>query len=61
MVFNFLARPNFIAYNKKDRNSLPVKITTKFYKSPKFVWTVKNREEIDLAKQKGEYPIFELE
>jgi glycerophosphoryl diester phosphodiesterase len=61
MVFNFLARPNFIAYNKKDRNSLPVKITTKLYKSPKFVWTVKNREEIDLAKQKGEYPIFELE
>ncbi len=61
MVFNFLARPNFIAYNKKDRNSLPVKITTKFYKSPKFVWTVKNREEIDPAKQNGEYPIFEIE
>lgn len=60
MFFNFLAKPNFIAFNKKDRNSLPVKITTKFYKAPKFVWTVINSEEIDFAKQNGEYPIFEI-
>lgn len=60
MAFNFLAKPNFIAYNKETRNSLPVKIATKFYKAPKFVWTVKNSEEIDLAKQNGEYPIFEI-
>lgn len=59
MVFNFLARPNFIAYNKKDRNSFPVKFTTKFYKAPKFVWTVNSREEREIAKENGEYAIFE--
>ena len=59
MVFNFLARPNFIAYNKKDRNSFPVNFTTKFYKAPKFVWTVNSREEREIAKENGEYAIFE--
>ncbi len=59
MFFNFLAKPNFIAFNKKDRNSLPVKITTKFYKAPKFVWTVKNKEELNTADENGEYAIFE--
>ena len=59
MAFNFLARPDFIAYNKKDRNSLPVKLATRFYHAPKFVWTVKNEDELSLAHTLGEYPIFE--
>lgn len=59
MALNFLAKPDFIAYNKADRASLPVKITTKLYKAPKFVWTVKNEEEKALAHSLGEYPIFE--
>ena len=59
MVFNFLVKPNFIAYNKIDRNSFPVKFTTKFYKAPKFVWTLKDREERETAKENGEYAIFE--
>lgn len=59
MSFNFLARPDFIAYNKEDRDSLPVKITTKFYRAPGFVWTVRSKEELDLAHSLGEYPIFE--
>lgn len=60
MFFNFLAKPNFIAYNQLDRNSLPVKLTTKFYKAPKFVWTPKTQEEIDSAFSFGECPIFEI-
>ncbi len=59
MALNFLSKPDFIAYNKVDRNSLPVKITTKLYKAPRFVWTVKNEEEKALAHSLGEYPIFE--
>ena len=61
MAFNFLARPNFIAFNKEDRNSLPVKITTGLYKAPKFVWTVKNNNELEMAHKNGEYAIFERE
>ncbi len=60
MAFNFLARPDFIAYNKLDRNTLPVKLATKFHRTPSFVWTVRGDEELDLAHDLGEYPIFEL-
>ena len=59
MAFNFLAKPDFIAYNKADRDCVPVKITTKLYKSPSFVWTIKGEEELDIALKKGETPIFE--
>ena len=61
MAFNFLARPDFIAYNKLDRESFFVKLTTKFYRAPKFVWTLKNEEELALAHKLGEDPIFERE
>jgi len=59
MAFNFLAKPNFIAYNKVYRNSLPVKLTTKLYRAPKFVWTVNEKSELDTARKNGESPIFE--
>lgn len=61
MAFNFLARPDFIAYDKKDRNSFFVRLTTKFYRAPRFVWTLKNEEELALSHKLGENPIFERE
>ena len=61
MMLNFLARPDFIAYNKLDRDSFFVKLTTNFYHAPKFVWTVKNDEELETAHRLGEFPIFEKE
>ena len=61
MAFNFLARPDFIAYNKLDRDSFFVRLTTKFYRAPKFVWTLKNEEELALSHKLGENPIFERE
>ena len=59
MGLNFIGKPNFIAYGEDVRRSLPVRITTKMYKAPKFVWTVKSRESFDLAHTLGEIPIFE--
>lgn len=59
MALNFIAKPNFISYDKLDRESFPVKLTTKFYKAPKFVWTVKGEKEIHIAKELNECPIFE--
>ncbi len=61
MAFNFLAKPDFIAFNKEDRTSLPVKITTGLYKAPKFVWTVKNENELTVARKNDECAIFERE
>ncbi|MBE6588788.1 MAG: glycerophosphodiester phosphodiesterase [Ruminococcaceae bacterium] len=59
MAFNFLARPDFIAFNKEDRDSLPVRLTTSLYRAPKFVWTVNTKEELAAARAFGEHPIFE--
>ncbi len=59
MAFNFLAKPQFVAYNQADRRSLPVKLTTKLYRAPKFVWTVRTEGEMSRAKEAGECPIFE--
>lgn len=60
MLLNFIAKPNFIAYNKVYRNSLQVKLTTKLYHAPKFVWTVRGRDELERARGLGELAIFEL-
>lgn len=59
MALNVISRPDFIAYNKADRNSLPVKLTTQFYKAPRFVWTVKTPEEHEKAHSTNENAIFE--
>ena len=61
MAFNFLAGPNFIAYNLKDRNSLPVRLACRLYGAPRFVWTVQNEKDVETAHKLGEYPIFEKE
>ena len=59
MALNVVARPDFIAFNKEDREAFAVKVTTKLYKAPKFVWTVNKQEELDTAHRNGELPIFE--
>lgn len=59
MGLNFIARPNFIAYSKKYRDSFMVKLVTGLYATPKFVWTVKGDDEIKKAHELSEYPIFE--
>ncbi len=59
MASNFLARPHFVAYNEKDRKSLPVFLACGLYKAPRFVWTAKTEESVETAHRLGEYPIFE--
>ena len=59
MAFNFLAKPDFIAYNLKDRKAFPVLVATGLYKAPRFVWTAKTEEELETAHRLGEHPIFE--
>ena len=59
MALNFIAKPDFIAYNKEDRNALPVKIATRGYKDTRFVWTIRSRDELDKAQKLGELSIFE--
>ena len=59
MALNFLAKPHFIAYNQHDRRALPVILTTKLFRAPRFVWTVRTDEDLTAARAHGESPIFE--
>ena len=59
MALNVIARPDFIAYNQEDRDSIPVRITAGLYGAPRAVWTVRTREELDTAHKNGEMAIFE--
>lgn len=60
MALNFLARPDFIAYDQKERDSLPVRITTRLYRAARFVWTARTEEERETARTLGECAIFEI-
>ena len=59
MALTFVCKPHFIAYNEEDRDAFPVRLATRFYKTPKFIWTVTSKAAVDLAHELGEYPIFE--
>ncbi len=59
MALNCLCRPHFIAYNQLDRESLPVRLTTRHFGAPRFVWTVRKREDLERAHALGEWGIFE--
>lgn len=56
MLFNFLVRPDFVAYDKERPDSVPVALT-RFFGTGQFVWTIKSREEY--AKKKKALAIFE--
>lgn len=59
MSLNFLARPQFIACNQADRDSLPVRIAADLYGVPRFLWTVDTEEALRKAHERGENAIFE--
>ena len=59
MLLNFIAKPNFIAYNQDYRSKLQVKLTTKLFRAPRFIWTARSEEQLMTAKRLGECPIFE--
>ena len=60
MALNVIGKPDFIAYNQHYRDSLPVKLTTKLYGAPHFVWTTRGDREREAARNLGEHAIFEL-
>ena len=59
MLFNFLSRPDFIAFDKKLKGNLSVWFCRRFCRAPSFIWTIKNKEEYESGKQKSLAPIFE--
>lgn len=56
LLFNFLTKPDFIAYNHKFSEEPGRRICRHLYRHPAAAWTV--RSEQDLAALQGEYDVF---
>ena len=59
MLFNFLSRPDFIAFDKTMKGNASVWICDKVIRSPMFIWTVTTEREYDESKRLSRVPIFE--
>ncbi len=58
MLYNFITKPDFIAY---DLKALPNKMVETYRKKscPILIWTIKTHEELETAKQYGDSYIYE--
>lgn len=59
LVFNFLTKPDFIAFNKKYTDMLSFRLVRKLYKVPTVAWTIKSKTELETAKKDFDIMIFD--
>lgn len=59
LLLNFLARPDFIAYNHKHKKVLSRQICQHFYKALSVAWTIRSQQELDDARDGFSLFIFE--
>lgn len=59
LVSNVQTRPDFIAYNFADRNSLSVRLCRKLWGIQGVSWTLRSQADFDTAVTEGYLPIFE--
>lgn len=58
-IYNFLCKPDFIAYRYSDRRTLSNYICRKIWRMQGVSWTIKNRDDFNKAVSEGWIPIFE--
>ena len=58
-LLNFGGMPDFTAYKYADRKGISPTICRKLWKAQGVSWTLRTREEYDIAVQEGWLPIFE--
>lgn len=59
LLGNFLTRPDFIAYEFCDRKKLSNTLCRKLWRLHSATWTIKTKEDFDVAVKEGYLPIFE--
>lgn len=59
LLFNFLAKPDFIAYKFKDRKMLSYILCRKLYKAKTFAWTIRSMKDYESCKEDFDYFIFD--
>lgn len=59
LLFNFLTKPDFIAYNHKYYKDWSLRLCRYLYKCMSVAWTIRNQAEMDSRKRDFELFIFE--
>ncbi len=59
LTMNFLTRPDFIAYNFRDRKGISPELARKIWGVRPVSWTLRAKEDYDTAVAEGRIPIFE--
>lgn len=59
LLFNFITKPDFIAYNREFKDEPGRRICRKLYRSPSAAWTIRSCEELD--ELSGEFDVFIFE
>ena len=59
LLVNFLARPDFVAYNFRERKGLSPMLCHKLWGIQGVSWTLRSKEDFDTAVAEGRIPIFE--
>ena len=59
LFFNFLAKPDFIAFNRKYPKSLSMQLCRHLYKCVTAAWTIKDQEQLEAAKEDFDIYIFD--
>lgn len=59
LIFNFMASPDFIAYDIAHPDTFALRLCRALFHPALFVWTVRSRAEYDKVKSVGGSPIFE--
>lgn len=59
MMFNFITKPDFIAYNYKHRYRFTYKLCTFLYRPVTFAWTLRSQRALDSIKNRFDAIIFD--
>ncbi len=59
LLFNFLTKPDFIAYNHKHAKALSLRICHRMYHNVAAAWTIKSQAELDAARKYFDIFIFD--
>ena len=59
LIFNFLTKPDFIAFDHNEMNMFTFSLIRKLYHPYTFAWTIKNQDELENAKKKFDFMIFD--
>lgn len=59
LMLNFRAKPDFIAYDAGAKGFISPGIQRMLFRIPMAAWTVRDREQCEACRSKGEMPIFE--